>query len=118
MLNTGPTKDEEPKLQIRCEICMKPNGLPMVSNHSAACWLVIELVCRADLLGRSMQSGRQFMAQCSADVLLDLIPKPIDGARLAVGRIPAKLGNTTHEMACLLVLELVCRADLLGKQAG
>ena len=83
-----------------------------------ACSQVLELVCRADLLGRSMQSGRQFMAQCSADVLLDLVPKPIDGARLAVGRIPAKLGNTTHEMACLLVLELVCRADLLGKQAG
>ena len=29
-------------------------------------------------------------------------PKSIDGASLAVGRFPAKLGPTTHEMACLL----------------
>ena len=41
--------------------------------------------------------------RCSADVRLRrLCPKPIDGAPLAVGRFPAKLGPTTDEMACLL----------------
>ena len=33
-----------------------------------------------------------------ADLRLDFVPKPIDGARLAVGRFPAKLGPTTHEI--------------------
>ena len=35
-------------------------------------------------------------------LLAGLCPKSIDGASLAVGRFPAKLGPTTHEMACLL----------------
>ena len=42
------------------------------------------------------------MGRRSADVRLDLVPNPIDGARLAVGRFPAKRGPTTHEIACLL----------------
>ena len=49
------------------------------------------------------------------DFRLDLVPKPIDGARLAVGRFPAKPGHTAHEMACLLVgLRIGLPGSLVG----
>ena len=42
------------------------------------------------------------MGRRLVDFRLGLGPKLIDGARLGISRFPAKLGLTTHEMACLL----------------